>query len=115
SATATQALSITINAALTITTTSLPGGEAGVGYSQTLAASGGTTPYTWSVSAGTLPAGLSLSSAGVISGTPTTAGTSSFTVQVADSAGGKATQALSITINTIGTDVYAINSGGAAA
>ena len=68
----TKALSIAVAAAAqppTVTTTSLPGGTAGTAYSTTLQASGGTTPYSWSVSAGTLPAGLSLAaSTGVISG-----------------------------------------------
>ena len=51
-----------------------------------MAATGGVAPYTWSISSGSLPAGLSLnSSTGTISGTPTTAGLSSFTIQVADS------------------------------
>ncbi|MFN8639973.1 MAG: putative Ig domain-containing protein, partial [Dehalococcoidia bacterium] len=54
---------------------SLPGGQVGVAYSQTLSASGSTAPYTWTVSAGSLPAGLTLSTAGVISGSPTTPGT----------------------------------------
>jgi hypothetical protein len=94
----TKAFSLTITAALSITTASLPSGMVGVAYSQTLAGTGGTTPYTWSISAGTLPAGLSLS-AGKISGTPTTAGTSSFTVKLTDAAGGSATHAYSVTIN----------------
>ena len=74
---ATRALSIVVNpATLTITTTSLPNGTVGTAYSQTLAATGGATPYTWSVYSGSLPAGLSLgSSTGTISGTPTTAQT----------------------------------------
>ena len=88
--TGTKALSIAVAAAAqppTVTTTSLSGGTAGTAYSTTLQSSGGTTPYSWSVSAGTLPAGLSLvASTGVISGTPTTAGTTSFTVQVIDAA-----------------------------
>ena len=53
-------------------------------YSATLAASGGNPPYTWSVSSGALPAGLHLSTAGVISGTPTAKTTSDFTVKVVD-------------------------------
>ncbi|MBE0568338.1 MAG: putative Ig domain-containing protein, partial [Deltaproteobacteria bacterium] len=99
--TATKAFSVTINAAAavapTISTASLPAGTVGTAYSQTLAATGGTTPYSWSVSAGTLPAGLSLSTGGVLSGTPTAAATSSFTVQV--TGGGTATKPLSVTIN----------------
>ena len=71
---------------LTITTASpLPPGTLNVAYNSTLAASGGTTPYTWSLASGNLPAGVTLSSAGVISGTPTAYGTSSFTVKVTDS------------------------------
>lgn len=69
---------------LTVTTTSLPAATVGTAYSATLTASGGTGNYTWSLASGTLPAGLSLSSAGVISGTPTASGTSNFTVQVVD-------------------------------
>ena len=61
--------------------------------SQTLVASGGTAPYSWSVTTGTLPAGLTLSSAGVLSGTPTMAGTSTFTVQAKDSVSAIATRA----------------------
>jgi len=57
---------------LVITTASLADGQVGVAYSATLAASGGTAPYTWSVAGGTLPAGLALNhSTGAISGTPT--------------------------------------------
>jgi large repetitive protein len=100
--TACQALSIYISVPLSITTASLPNGYAGAAYSQTLSAAGGTTPYTWSLTSGALPAGLTLSSAGVISGTPNTTGTSNFTVQVVDSANpthNTVTKALSITIN----------------
>jgi PKD repeat protein len=86
-------------ATLSVTTTSLAAGTVGTAYSKTLAATGGTTPYTWSIKAGTLPAGLTLSSAGVISGTPTTAGTNSFTVQVKAANNTTATKALSIVVN----------------
>ena len=102
SQTASKALGITINPANTptITTASLPSGTVNVSYSTTLAASGGVTPYSWSITVGSLPAGLTLtSSTGVISGTPTTAGTSNFTVQVTDANSQTASKALSITIN----------------
>jgi hypothetical protein len=96
-----QPLSITVGpATLRVTTTSLAGGQVDGPYSQTLAASGGTTPYTWSIQSGALPPGLSLDpSTGVISGTPSgPAGTASFTVQVADGHS-TATQALSIAVS----------------
>src|SRR5205814_6703881 len=75
-------------------------GTQSVAYNQSLAAAGGTTPYSWSLISGALPAGLSLSSGGQISGTPTTTGTSNFTVQVTDASTPvqTATRALSITI-----------------
>ena len=86
--TATATLSLIIYNAppLKVTTTTLPGGIVGIPYSATLAASGGTPPYTWSLATGSLPSGLSLDpNSGVISGTPTAASTSGFTVQVVDS------------------------------
>lgn len=76
----------TITIAPTITAESLPDGEVGTAYSQTLTATG-DTPITWSVS-GTLPAGLSLDAAtGIISGTPTTEKTSTFTVTATNDSG----------------------------
>jgi hypothetical protein len=69
------------------------------GYSQTLKAAGGSgTGYTWSAPASNLPAGLSLSSGGVLSGPPSTAGTFSFSVQVTDSAQNTATQSFALTV-----------------
>jgi hypothetical protein len=89
---------VTVLARLSIVTTSLPGATQNVAYSQQLGAAGGTLPYTWTLSGGSLPAGLSLSSAGGISGTPTGTGTSSFTVQVKDANSQTASKALSISV-----------------
>jgi hypothetical protein len=77
-------------------------GTVGSAYSQSLIATGGTTPYTWSLvsGAGSLPEGLTLNSTGIISGTPTATGISNFTVRVTDAAGGAAQKALSITVTT---------------
>jgi len=103
SASAQKALSLTVIAAPTITTTSLPGGTQNTAYTATLTATGGTTPYTWSIATGTLPAGLTLAAGtGVISGTPTATGTSNFTVQVNDANSLSAQKALSITISSTG-------------
>ena len=102
--TARQALSVRVVAppALTVTTSLLPGATEKAPYSQVLGASGGVPPYTWSITAGALPAGLRLNPAtGGLEGTPSTAGTSTFTVQVADSAAGtqaKATKAFTINV-----------------
>jgi hypothetical protein len=103
--TASQVLSIVISPAvlpLSITTTSLTNGTQSSAYGPvTLQATGGTAPYTWSLSSGTLPTGLSLNASnGQISGTPSTSGTFSFTVQVMDSGSPAqmAAQNLSITI-----------------
>ena len=94
-----RAYSVTINAAIVVNPASLPAGTVGVAYSQTVSATGGTGSYTFSVSAGVLPAGLTLNaSSGVISGTPTTAGASSFTIRATDGSGAFGTRAYTITI-----------------
>lgn len=72
---------------ITIAPPTAPDGAIGVAYTQTLTASGGSGSYTFSVVSGTLPAGLTLTAGGVLSGTPTTAGSSTFVVQVTDGAG----------------------------
>ena len=85
----------------TITPNSLPSGSVLQLYTFALTTSGGTGTLTWDLANGSLPVGLNLSSAGVISGTPTTAGTSSPTFRVRDSGNPQqsATKQLSITIN----------------
>jgi len=86
---------------LAVNTTTLPNGTQNSPYNATLAATGGITPYTWSMASGSLPAGLHLnSSTGAITGAPTGAGVSNFEVQVLDSElpTQTAVRALSITI-----------------
>ena len=111
--TATIGYTLKICPVITVTPASLAAATAGTAYSQTLSASGGTAAYSWTVSSGSLPAGLALSSAGVISGTPTAAGTSSFTVQALDVNGCPGTKAYTITTScpTVTITPATINSG----
>jgi hypothetical protein len=86
---------------LTVAPGSLPNGTAGTSYSQTLTASGGIAPYSYAVTAGSLPGGLTLSSGGILAGVPTASGTFNFTVTATDSTGGTAgsgSQGYSLTI-----------------
>jgi len=94
---------------LKVGTTSLPNATQSVAYGQTLGASGGTSPYSWSVSSGTLPTGLSLSSSGSLSGTPTVAGAFPFTVAVKDAASASASAGLSINVVTAAPPTVSIS------
>ena len=88
-----------------ITTDTLPDGVVGIRYATQLGAAGGTLPYTWSVSAGALPSGLSLDTAtGQITGTPNTQGTAQFTVQVTGDDGLSSTREFSLTVSADGGD-----------
>ena len=91
---------------LNIGTTLLPNGSLGAFYSQPLSITGGVQPYSISVIIGPLSPGLSLSSSGVISGTPTAIGTSNFTISVSDAINSQFSRALSI---TIGAAQFAFN------
>jgi hypothetical protein len=95
---ATQAASITVAAGVTTTFAAPPAATLGSAYSDTLTATGGTTPYAWSVNAGTLPPGITLSAGGVLSGTPTATGSFTFTVNVIDANKGIATTAITLTV-----------------
>ena len=101
SSSANFSLTVSNSHAPSITTVTLPAGKAGHVYNQTLAATGGTTPYTWSLVSGTLPSGLTLGSGGVISGTPSSPGTNNFTIGVAgnDNASSTAGFTLVITVD----------------
>jgi len=99
SASADKPFSFTINPAVAITTTSMPSGTEGEAYSYQLISSGGTGAITWSDLDSDLAAkGLALSSSGLVSGTPTTSGTCSFTAVAEDSTGSNDQQPLSIEI-----------------
>ena len=94
---ASGSFSVTVTASnLIITTSSLSGGTVGSAYSATLNATGGTPPYTWSAAG--LPAGISASSSGILSGTPTSPGAFTVSVTVKDSAGVSVTASLGLTI-----------------
>ncbi|UXN75916.1 autotransporter domain-containing protein (plasmid) [Devosia sp. A8/3-2] len=78
----------------------LPGATMGADYSQTLAASGGASPYSYAVTAGALPAGLTLAADGTLRGSPTAAGAASFTVTATDANGAAGSAAYTLDIRT---------------
>jgi sugar lactone lactonase YvrE len=89
----------------------LPAATVGLRYTTQLDAIAGTAPYTWSVSSGTLPTGLTLSPAGSLSGTPQTAGAFTFTVSVTDSAAHTATRSYTLTVNAAPTAGVWVSNG----
>ncbi len=97
-ATTTKAFEITFSTTLAISTLSLPSGAAGTAYSQSLQAVNSNGGLSWSVMGGSLPPGLTLSTAGVLAGLPAQTGDYSFTVQVKDSTGLTANQMYSVYI-----------------
>jgi hypothetical protein len=100
---ASKSLSIAVTQGLTIPNCPAPVGNVGQPYNAPLVAQGGSTPYIWTISSGTLPAGLALQSADqvtMIAGSPSQPGASAFVLQAADAAGGNVTRACSIQINS---------------
>ena len=95
----TATFSVAIASSLAITSASLPAGQVGLAYTATLAATGGTAPYSWAITAGSLPAGISLTgTSGALGGTPTTAGSFPLTVRVTDSTGATASANLTLSV-----------------
>ncbi len=94
-----NAATLTVHA-VTIAPASLPGGVVGTVYSQTISAGGGTGPYTYAVTSGVLPTGLSLSTGGLLSGMPAATGIFTFTVTATDALGCQGSQAYVVTMST---------------
>ncbi len=97
-ATMPPAQTTTVQSPIVLSPTSLPGGMEGVPYNQTISASNGAVPYTFAVASGALPPGLTLSAAGLLSGTPTTVGSFSFSVTATDANGSTGSQSYTIII-----------------
>lgn len=95
--------SLTTITAVTVFTSFLPAATQGTPYSTTLVPGPGAPPYLWSLASGTLPAGLSLSSGGVISGTPTNVETDTPVIQVTDIFGGVAQRSFSLMVSAPST------------
>jgi hypothetical protein len=88
---------------ITLSPATLPGGNRNVAYSQTITASGGTAPYTFAVTAGTLPTGLTLSSGGLLSGAPTATGSFTFTITATDANNCTGARSYTVVIGTCPT------------
>jgi alpha-tubulin suppressor-like RCC1 family protein len=95
---ASLATTVSVLTAPVVTTTALPKGAVGHEYNATLAAGSGLAPYTWSLTKGTLPAGLALSSGGVVAGTPTVVATAVLTFRATDSHGQVADAPLTLAV-----------------
>lgn len=94
---------------IAVNPTTLPNGAIGTAYNQSVSGSGGTAPYTFSVSSGTLPTGLTLNSAtGAITGSPVNAGTFNFSITAVDANGCLGTRAYTIGIAAIGCPVITL-------
>ena len=105
---ATYTLNTNSSSSFAVSPPTLPSGQIGRAYSTTLTSSGGAGPYTYTVSSGALPLGLSLSSAGVINGTPTVAGNFPFNIQAVDSTNTSVSYSQSITISSSNLNIVTL-------
>ncbi|NVJ01866.1 putative Ig domain-containing protein [Myxococcus sp. AM009] len=103
--TGTRDFTLTVHERPTVETTALPDARKDVPYSTQLQASGGKAPLSWHIDSGALPSGLTLSTSGTLSGTPTQTGDSTFIVSVTDAAGQPAWRGLTLTVRTAGTSL----------
>lgn len=101
--TAQVSASVSVMQTLQIVTSALSSAQVGTSYSATLSAQGGSKPYSWSLASGSLPSGLNMTSAGLISGTPSQSGTFSFAARVSDSSSQTSVQQFSM-VATPGTN-----------
>ena len=103
----TQTVSLTVGApTVTLAPTSLPDASAYSAYNQSITANGGLTPHTYAVTAGSLPPGLTLSTAGVLSGTAGAPGTYNFTVTATDASGAAYTGSQAYTLQVVMAQTY---------
>jgi hypothetical protein len=93
-----QKFTLVVATTVTITTASLPNAIQNIAYSQQFQATG-TSPFVWAVASGSLPAGLSLTPAGLLQGTPTVTGSQTFTITVTDARGGTTAQIFKLTVD----------------
>ncbi|MEV5968235.1 putative Ig domain-containing protein [Kribbella sp. NPDC051952] len=107
-----KSAAVTPNQSPSLTFTAPPAGEVGVAYSRLLTVTNGTSPFSWSISSGVLPAGLVLNaSSGLLSGTPTAAGSFPVTVMVTDASGLTATKAVTLVIAAAPAITFAPTAG----
>ncbi|MCW2646585.1 MAG: hypothetical protein JWP07_2694, partial [Pseudonocardiales bacterium] len=107
-----KSASVTPNVSPSLSFTAPPAGEVGVPYSRALTVTDGTAPFAWSISAGSLPAGLTLNaSTGLLSGTPTAAGSFTFTVRVVDASGQSATKSVTLVVAAAPTLAFTPGAG----
>ena len=92
---------VTPAAALAITTSVLPESNVGISYNAPLSATGGTLPHQWSLSSGTLPAGIQLEISGAVVGTTSVSGSYTFTAKVSDSAGNSSSRAFTLSVSSL--------------